>query len=166
MEENKQHDLVPYSTWTWSVFPCATGRVAHWHYHSAILRSTASLRSSSPGYPTAPCSASSALDFKSYNPQSRYLSVTLAFLAGYFLILLKLVSIMHPGPWTRSSILLALHLHRCPHCPSAATPLPLIYMATLFSLLSSAALGLHTSYVQNPSILINHWEELRLPSSE
>lgn len=50
------------------------------------------------GYPPAPCSTSSALDFKYYNPQSSSLSGALAFLAGYFLILLKLITIMHPGP--------------------------------------------------------------------
>lgn len=97
------------------------------------------------------------------SPQSRPLSVTSAFLAGYFLILLKLVSIMHPGPRTRSSCAppQMSSLSLCCQPPS------LICMVTFFSLsLSSAAVGLHTSHVQDPSISINLWEELRLPSSE
>lgn len=90
MEENKQHGLVPYSTWTWSVLPCATD--------TELPTGTTTVPSSDPqphcaplplGYSTAPCSTSSALDFKYYKPQRRSLSVTLAFLAGYFLILLN-----------------------------------------------------------------------------
>lgn len=70
------------------------------------------------------------------------------FLAGYFLILLKLVSIVHPGTSALSSAPPQMSsLSLCCQLPS------LICMVTFFSLsLPSAALGLHTSHVQDPSI--------------
>lgn len=140
MGEKKQHDLLPFSTWTWSVLPCAP--VAE------LPTGTTTVPSSDPqphcaplplGYPTVPCSTSSALD---YNHKADL------FLAGYFLILLKLVSIVHPGTSALSSAPPQMSsLSLCCQLPS------LICMVTFFSLsLPSAALGLHTSHVQDPSI--------------
>lgn len=166
MEENKQHDLVPYSTWTWSVLPCATGRVAHWHYHSAILRSTASLRSSSPGPPHSSLLCFFSSGFQELQPTKQ---ISFCYIGFYcWLLSHPIETSLHHAPWSMNK-----EQHPLSSAPPQMSslslcchPLPLICMVTLFSLLSSAALGLHTSYVQNPSILINHWEELGLPSSE
>lgn len=106
---------------------CYRRRVAHWHYHSAILRSTASLHSSSPGLPHSSLLYFFSSGFQVLQPTKQISFCYFAF--SCWLLSHPIETSLHHAPWSmnRSSTLLALHLHRCPHCPSAASP-PLSFL--------------------------------------
>lgn len=102
MEGNEQRDLLPYSTRAWSVFRFAMVQSCplalpqcHPQLHSLI----ALLLRATPQLPALLLQLWISAEVLCPTKQTSSLSITLAFLAGHFLILfLKLVSI--PAPWS------------------------------------------------------------------
>lgn len=148
-------------------FHVLQARVAHWHYHSAIRRSTVSLRSSSPGPPQSSLLCFFSSGFQVLHPTKQTSFCYFGF--SCWLLSHPIETSFHHAPLSMNE---EQHPLSCapPQMFSLSLccqPPSLICMVTFFSLsLSSAALGLHTSHVQDPSILISLWEELCLPSSE
>lgn len=81
------------------MFPCATGRVAHWHYHSAILRSTASLRSSFfPGLPPSSLLCFFSSGFQELQPTKQISFCYFGF--SCWLFSHPIETSLHHAPWS------------------------------------------------------------------
>lgn len=134
---------------------------AHWHYHSAILSSAASWRSSPP-----PCCAYSALDFstRAVSHKTDLSSITLAFLGVHFLNpFLKLVFIPAPQCMYHEQHLLSSASPPMSLLSVCYQPHFLICMVTFSSLtFSLAAQHFHSARGQEPPTLPNLCEGLVL----